>query len=392
MGFTLRQITKNGIWWCNLLAALLLLCTKAIPQINPAQFWPMGLLGLATPFIAAANVFFIILWVLFGKWRRVLLSTICIVICWNIFSVGLAANVGTNKSISTNKKIKIVSYNVRLLDYYNWSGNKNTRKLLLNFLKEKNADVLCLQEFFSSGDSSAFQNVKDIMKLCGYNTYAANKNFETKRGFFGDIIFTKHHIFNQVSVQLDSGVHAHNFQYADVACFNHDTIRVYNLHMQSVQFSKEDMAVLQNPQAPIIENKKAKKEQQAKTQLGQGKIIVKKLRRSYARRGMQADAIQNSMKLSPYPILLCGDLNDIPSSYTYFTLRGNLKDAFLDAGNGIGRTYIGLSPVLRIDNIFYDDNALQVLQFDRDKVYYSDHFPIEADFVFANKSKEIKGK
>jgi endonuclease/exonuclease/phosphatase family metal-dependent hydrolase len=391
MGFTFRQITKNGLWWCNIMLAILLLCTKAIPLISPAQFWPMGLLGLSTPFIAGANVFFIILWVLFGKWRRVLLSVVSIVICWNIFSVGLAANVGAKKSVSfIGKKIKVMSYNVRLLNYYNWSGDKQTRQQILQFLKEKNADILCLQEFFSSGDSSAFQNVKDIAKMCGYSTYAANKNFETKRGFFGDIIFTKYNMLQQVSVQLDTGMHAHNFQYVDIVCNTKDTLRVYNLHMQSVQFSKEDMAVLQNPQAPIVENKKAKKDQQAKTQLGQGKIIVKKLRRSYARRGMQADAVQANMRTSPYPILLCGDLNDIPSSYTYFTLRGKLQDAFLDAGNGLGRTYIGLSPVLRIDNIFYDSKALSIQQFDKDKVYYSDHFPIEAEFVFLERNNEKK--
>jgi endonuclease/exonuclease/phosphatase (EEP) superfamily protein YafD len=81
---------------------------------------------------------------------------------------------------------------------------------------------------------------------------------------------------------------------------------------------------------------------------------------------------------SPYPVLFCGDLNDVPNSYTYFTVRGDMQDAFLKKGFGIGRTFSAISPTLRIDYIFADDN-FKIIQFNRLVKHYSDHFMLVAD-------------
>jgi endonuclease/exonuclease/phosphatase family metal-dependent hydrolase len=371
----LRLFTKQTFWIVNIIAVILLLGTKLIPFINPNEFWPMGILGLATPFIAGANIAFIILWLLFAKWRRLLLSAIAIVLCWNIFSVGIGGNIwekNKDQPLAQNQ-LSIMSYNVRLMDYYNWSGNKNTRKKMLDFIQQKNASVLCLQEFFSSEDSSGIQNVKAIANNCGYKYFSANKNFVTKRGFFGDIIFSKYPIVNEQSIELDTSVHTHHFQYADIA-WQADTYRVFNLHMQSVKFDKQDIALLDNKK---IENKASnKKETSNNSQFTQSKIIIKKLKTSFAKRGLQADVIAKEINSTKYPTIVCGDFNDIPSSYTYFTVRGNLNDAFLDKGFGLGRTYHDISPILRIDNIFYNANNIAIKSFQKFDVNYSDHYPV----------------
>jgi endonuclease/exonuclease/phosphatase family metal-dependent hydrolase len=370
-----RKIIKNSFWILNIIVALLLLCAKGIPLVNPAKFWMMGILGLATPFIAAANVFFIVWWMIFSKWRRMLLSIIVIVLSWNVFSVGLAGKFSTSIQHSTNApKLSVMSYNVRLMDYYHWSGNKNTRKEMLQFLKKENKDILCLQEFFSSQDSTGIQNVQAIADTCGYEYYAANKNFVTKRGFFGDIIFSKYPIIHQESIELDTTQHTHHFQYADIALAS-DTFRVFNLHMQSVHFSKEDMAALDQKEIATSTNN---------TKMEKGKVIIKKLKQSFSKRGLQADVVQQQMKASTLPLIVCGDLNDIPSSYTYFTIKKDLTDAFLEGGVGLGRTYNGISPLLRIDNIFYNKEKLALLQFKNSKNEYSDHYPISAVFEIRN--------
>jgi len=86
------------------------------------------------------------------------------------------------------------------------------------------------------------------------------------------------------------------------------------------------------------------------------------------------------MSNSPHPSILCADLNDIPNSYSYATVRGNYQDAFLEKGSGIGRTFLGLSPTLRIDYVFADDR-FEVRQFVRRKERYSDHFMLVADLA-----------
>lgn len=83
---------------------------------------------------------------------------------------------------------------------------------------------------------------------------------------------------------------------------------------------------------------------------------------------------------SPYPVILCGDFNDIPNSFTYFKIKGDYNDAFLKSGFGIGRTFASLSPTLRIDFILAD-KKLRVSQFKKTKLYYSDHYPLVADFI-----------
>ena len=79
-----------------------------------------------------------------------------------------------------------------------------------------------------------------------------------------------------------------------------------------------------------------------------------------------------------YPVIFCGDFNDVPNSYTYFTVRGNMQDAFLEKGSGIGRSFTSISPTLRIDYIL-TSNDFSVLQFDRNKRKYSDHYMLVTD-------------
>jgi endonuclease/exonuclease/phosphatase family metal-dependent hydrolase len=107
---------------------------------------------------------------------------------------------------------------------------------------------------------------------------------------------------------------------------------------------------------------------------------VGKLKRGVVIRSVQADIISSLVADSPYPVVLAADLNDVPNSYTYFTVRGSLQDAFLQKGYGLGRTFRGLSPTLRIDYIFADPR-LRVRQFKRVKKDYSDHYMLVTDLL-----------
>ena len=95
-------------------------------------------------------------------------------------------------------------------------------------------------------------------------------------------------------------------------------------------------------------------------------------------RSIQANLIAKILDDCPYPKLFCADLNDVPNSYTYFKVRGNMQDAFLKKGFGIGRTFTALSPTLRIDYIFADKH-FRVRQFNRIVKKYSDHYMIVSD-------------
>jgi endonuclease/exonuclease/phosphatase family metal-dependent hydrolase len=155
---------------------------------------------------------------------------------------------------------------------------------------------------------------------------------------------------------------------------NGKTIRIFTTHLQSVLFRNKDFHSIE-----IIKNADD-------SMLQASKSIVKKLKRAYTFRSAQADLVREALDSSAYPNIICGDFNDVPNSYTYFHIRGNMQDAFIKKGFGIGRTYINLSPTLRIDYIMASPE-FTVLQCERVNLPYSDHHPVVADLQLADTVK-----
>ena len=108
--------------------------------------------------------------------------------------------------------------------------------------------------------------------------------------------------------------------------------------------------------------------------------LIKKLRNSFIERSVQAEIVQRHLLQSPYPSIMTGDFNDVPSSYTYQLIKGNLQDAFLEKGFGIGATYLGISPTLRIDYILANA-AWEVRAWESVDENLSDHHMIMADLL-----------
>ena len=145
-----------------------------------------------------------------------------------------------------------------------------------------------------------------------------------------------------------------------------DTIRVYTTHLQSVQLGVTDYKK--------IDEIKGGKD----SLVANSKNILSKIKRGFSYRSIQADIIAEVMGDSPHPVIFCADLNDVPNSYAYFTVRGKMQDTFLKKGFGIGRTFSSLSPTLRIDYIFADKH-FKINQFRRLVRKLSDHYMIAAD-------------
>lgn len=151
-----------------------------------------------------------------------------------------------------------------------------------------------------------------------------------------------------------------------------DTIRVFNIHLQSLRFSRANLKYIDDP---TIEEDKTLKE---------SKSILGKFKRGFLKRQIQADRIRAEVDKSPYPVILAGDFNDLPNSYACQTIGGNMKNAFVEKGAGLGRSFTGISPVLRIDNIFAG-NEFGIKQYQLVKKKLSDHFPILADLQLNKK-------
>ena len=182
---------------------------------------------------------------------------------------------------------------------------------------------------------------------------------------FGIITFSKFPIINKQTVSFYPNDYNSIFQYVDIVKGG-DTIRVFNIHLQSLKFSANNLKYIDHPE---FEDSAA---------IAQSKNIIGKFKVGFLKRMVQAERIKAALNKSIYPVIICGDFNDVPNSYAYETIGSGLKNAFVEKGVGFGRTFTGISPTLRIDNIFTDDK-FNIQQFTGIKKKLSDHFPIIAD-------------
>lgn len=371
MPLVFRKVTKRIFILVNAGVVLFFLIACANRFLEPSVFWMFSLLSLVFPFLLFFVLAFLIFWALFrSKWM--LLSLVALVLGYS----NIRALIGFNsdqpyviaKDINT---IRIMSWNVMSFSEYARNVELSTSKRIeiMQFIEEYKPDVLCFQEFMEPNYSKFYSNANNLVKL-GYRYFYSVADYErrNKRFQVGVAIFSKFPIIDSGRVQYEGPINlraAESLIHADLDV--HGTrIRIYNTHLQSVLFQKQDYKHVET-----IKNAKD-------SMLEASKSLVKKLKLGYTLRGQQVDTVRALLDSSPYPEVICGDFNDVPNSYTYFKVRGDRQDAFTLKGNGLGRTFMHISPTLRIDYIMAD-KQFEVLQYRRFVLPYSDHYPIISD-------------
>jgi len=232
-------------------------------------------------------------------------------------------------------------------------------------LREQDADIICMQEFYTAKLQDYYDNIGYIQKNLNYPYYYFNFFEDGYKQYFSSIIFSRFPIIDSGMVIYPRPSSSEALLHIDVK-LNTDAIRIFTSHLQSVQFKKSDyerINEIKNYDDGIVSN---------------SKTIFSKLKRGFVNRSIQANSIREQTGQSKYPVIFCGDFNDIPNSYTYFTARGNMEDAFLIRGSGLGRTFNSISPTLRIDYILAS-KEFSVLQFNRFVRNLSDHYMLLAD-------------
>lgn len=362
----LRIIVRRTLLVLNIIVAVLYLLSCLAPYIKPTNSWVIAMLGLAFPFFLGLMIGFIFLWLIL-KLRRVWYSIIILLFGYKSIAVFWAFNPASGfETKKSPDQVRVASWNVaRFLEWKrNNSEKSRTRLKMLELIRKQNADILCLEEFFHSPDSAFYNNISEIKEM-GYPYYYFSYDPDGDYQYIGSAIFSKYPMLDTGMVRYFRPSMPEALVHADIKV-NNDTIRVYATHLQSVQFRQREYEA--------IEEIKSAED----SILANSKTVLAKVRKAMNLRSAQADVARKILDDSPYPVVFCADLNDIPNSYTYFTIRGDMQDAFLKKGFGIGRTYSSLSPTLRIDYIFAD-NRFSIKQFTRVAKHFSDHFMIMAD-------------
>lgn len=359
-----NQFIKRIIFVINLGVAAAMILAKLALFISPEQFWMLAFMGLLFPFLLIVNLAFCIFW-LFVYPRRALISFVILLIC--IPQLGSFVQIRIPKDSSQLKisenQLKILSYNVRLFDLYNWTENKRTRNKIIDLVKTVDADIICFQEFFHE-DTGTFNTLDTLKQIQRANkVHIAHTAHVKKVNHWGIATFSSYPIVHRGELKFRDSTDNISI-YTDLKVKD-DTVRVYNLHLESIRFRSEDYKALET-----ITGKKDD------TKLGGPQKILGRMRKAYIRRARQTDIIAKHILESPYPVIVCGDFNDPPTSYSYQQISNKLTDTFRAAGAGFGTTYVGLIPFLRIDYILHSREFFKTISFEVISKKLSDHYPI----------------
>ena len=360
------------ILFINWITVLLLLTSFISHFISPEKVSILAFAGIAFPYFIVVNLLFSIYWILRLRWQFIY-SFIAIAICWSTVDKFIAFDFNKTPEAS-GKTFKVLSYNVRVFDIYNynrhWVSNTKKRNAIFNYITQEQPDIICFQEFVD--DKGGKFKIIDTLP---YFQKATNYHFEYTKNvrnlnYFGIATFSKFPIVNRGKILF--GNRTNNICiYTDVK-INNKIIRIFNIHFQSIRFGEEDYEFAERIRDIEDINKNDEFEPESKK-------IFKRLRKAFIRRAEQVELVEPYIKSSPYPVIVCGDFNDTPSSYAYHTISDNLTDAFCESGKGFGQTYAGSAfPSFRIDYILHS-NSLRAFNFNWDKFLYSDHYPIHCE-------------
>ena len=340
-------------------------------KTHPVTFWPFSLAGLFFPILFTIAIASLLFWCFVKpKYALFCLAIILLSIPNIIVSFPINFKSGLKDSKKTDQ-LRVVTWNVNLMNY----SAKNTEtaikqnEKIFKTLYELNADVICLQEMFTAVIPDKTYNFIDSFRShMGYTYHYFSRDFPKFDGKFysGTIILSKYKIVdsNKTSFPVTN---TRSIIRAGIL-FQNDTIDVVSTHMQNLNLGRDlDKSIIDSTIEP-----------------GEDADFIMKLKYGYASQLTQVKTIQKVLDESKRPLIFTGDLNNVPTSYTYLNIKRKMKDAWIQQGSGRGATYKFIPNDMRIDYIFYNQ-FFKSIQTDRIISNASDHYGVVTDLQLIKK-------
>ncbi|TDP00769.1 endonuclease/exonuclease/phosphatase family protein [Flavobacterium sp. 245] len=331
------------MFFLNIVLTVLTFSVYVLPFLAPKSFPLLSVLTLFMPAFFVANGLFFVYWAIQFK-KRLILSGL--VLLTGITFISKFYKFSAKEYSKDEKDFSIMSYNVRLFNVFKWLDRDDVPENIKAFIDDKDPDILCIQEYSNSAHL-------DLKVYPHRYIFIDGNQIKT-----GQAIFSKFPIIDEGNIVFPKS--DNNVVYADIKR-GKDIIRVYNMHLQSIKISPDVSEISDN-----IDNVNQKKSQR----------IYARISKGFTQQQEQAEIFKEHIKKCKYPIIICGDMNNSPFSYVYRNIKGKLKDAFEEAGQGFGATYKFKYYPARIDYIF-TDTKMKVKQFESFSDFEnSDHYPI----------------
>ncbi len=369
-----RYVFKFFSWSFITGMALWLIACRAAGVYSPEEIPLLAFATFTTPVALLANALLLV-WLLV---RRRLLATLLPLLALLAAAPVIGPVWGnpfrpagsSEDTASANPRLKVLLWNVHGLGIYDLPEDKSVPKKMLRFIKSQDPDLVCLVEFYTDYGNVFKPHSTRFMKEGGYREFRfVWDNTIGAKVYIGIALFSKLPVSAVEERWIAKNI---NLLQADVSLPSGNLVRIVGLHLESFHLTDSD-------KAEFVSTKKKPNGIRKAYNLAQR--IVRNSLHPFQLRAKQADSVRGILEESPYPLIVCGDLNDMPGSYAYTTIRGeHLGDAYAKRGKPLGRTYNQLSPTLRIDNIFYDTRYFRCRSFKTFTTTLSDHNPVLATF------------
>lgn len=346
----LKNFTVKLVAGANVVTVMIMLLLGYSGYVNPQSFSYLTFASLLFPVFLLANMCFIFFWLIF-KWRMIWIPVLGYLLAFLPISIYLPINM---PAAMPNGVIKVMSYNV--CGYHDYLG-KSTFDAVYDYIKNSDASIVCLQE-----DNDLAGKLRGRMnKLLPYRD-------SVKLGVYipnGLSIYSRYPIIRKERIYFKSVANGSAAFFLKV---DGDTVIVINNHLESNHLSAEDRRRYKDILKGELEEDEAKAE---------SKKLIGKLIDAGVQRAPQADAVRKFIsEHSQYPIIVCGDFNDNPLSYTRRVIAEGLSDCFVDAGSGLGITFNQKGFCVRIDNLLCSEHYEPYNCKVDNKISVSDHYPI----------------
>ncbi len=354
-----RRLLNGGLRLVSLLFLVGMTLSAYSDLISPSTSVLPAFMGIAFPIFFFPSVIMTFYW----AWRRSRFFFVClgfVILSWGSIHKYCPLNI-FNDIDRGKKQLQVMTYNTCGMGIYD---NKDNWGDILDFVTQENPDIVCFQEFRENDPSRKLTIKKIRAKLSGYKYYSYSPSqFSNITGL---AIFSKYPIVGKRNIFFNESRYNHACLF-EVRLDNGECVNVLNCHLRSNQLSLEDRALYKG----VIDGMDIDKMKQLK-----GGVFAK-LATAFRVRADQVDTINALTSRLKDPLIICGDFNDTPTSYCYRQMRGELQDAFVNKGFGLGVTYHSNYFWFRIDQIFHSDD-FYTAKVKVHKVKYSDHYPVTA--------------
>lgn len=342
----------------NIFFSVLFLVCAYSPYINPLTHPVWSCLGLAFPVFLSVNLAFFVFWLLV-YWKYAMISLVAGLCCMGQIRTYFPINFPT-REIPENS-FKLLSYNVMGFIGAKRHTEKNPNPVI-EYLQNSDADVICLQEFIMGADKYHLSK-KDVDKaLKSYPYKAVDKVGSNTDNSLA--CYSRYPILSSEPLKYES---QYNGTIIYKLAINGDTVTLINNHLESNKLTFEDKAVYMD----MIKDPKAQKVSTG------ARLLLSKLAEASSIRAKQARVIARAIReFGTSRVIVCGDFNDTPISYTHRIISRNLTDAFVQSGCGMGISYNQNRFYFRIDNILISKNMVSYDCTVDNSIKDSDHYPI----------------